>query len=516
MQKTPGILLLEGNKTYGRTLNKKRMYYKCIPNDSKQSPVLIPYELLIGFVKKFTNRYVLYTVQYEKDMENINQKYAILQDNIGEVNDLDAFIQYRIHCRNLFFSTNVFNKMIREFNFLEILNRIITRSDYQVVMCDEPVITIDPASCQDFDDGFSVVNPNRIRIHIANPALWIDTMQLWDMIPNRTTTLYLPNKKEPMLPPILSENWCSLKQTKEPRIAFTLEAEFNELGEVVHERSRLFNSSIHIHENYVYETPECFNDMTYIHLKTLAEKRANKSLDSHEVVEHWMIFMNEYCGKILANKKTGIFRTAQYISDERVIPENIHITKDMQKVIKEWGRISGKYSLWEPSLAHIGLQISDYVHITSPIRRLVDMVNQMILMNVNWNQHAQSFIDKHLTSVTLAEINRQNKESRKLQQECENVWWIAHSPDALYQIYTGMIFDILSNNNDNINGNQNEKTIVVYIETLKKMIYIKMKQFDDSLLKLYSEHVFRPYYFENEGNMYRKIRWQLVEKSREN
>jgi hypothetical protein len=30
----PGILILDGNKTYGRTPNKKRLYYKCIPFDT--------------------------------------------------------------------------------------------------------------------------------------------------------------------------------------------------------------------------------------------------------------------------------------------------------------------------------------------------------------------------------------------------------------------------------------------------------------------------------------------------
>ena len=38
----PGILILEDNKTFGRTQNKKRLYYKCIPNDKKLPVFLVP------------------------------------------------------------------------------------------------------------------------------------------------------------------------------------------------------------------------------------------------------------------------------------------------------------------------------------------------------------------------------------------------------------------------------------------------------------------------------------------
>ena len=34
----PGVLILEGNKTFGRTPNKKRLYYRCIP-DNKNYPI---------------------------------------------------------------------------------------------------------------------------------------------------------------------------------------------------------------------------------------------------------------------------------------------------------------------------------------------------------------------------------------------------------------------------------------------------------------------------------------------
>lgn len=44
-----GVLLLENNKTYGRTENKKRLLYKCIPDDKRLPAFLVPYDIKMGF-----------------------------------------------------------------------------------------------------------------------------------------------------------------------------------------------------------------------------------------------------------------------------------------------------------------------------------------------------------------------------------------------------------------------------------------------------------------------------------
>jgi len=54
-----GILLLENNKTFGRTENKKRLLYKCIPDDKHLPAFLVPYDIKIGFNKVYQNKYVI-------------------------------------------------------------------------------------------------------------------------------------------------------------------------------------------------------------------------------------------------------------------------------------------------------------------------------------------------------------------------------------------------------------------------------------------------------------------------
>ena len=40
----PGVLVISGNKTYGRKYGK--LLYKCLPDDKRLPPFLIPYEIL--------------------------------------------------------------------------------------------------------------------------------------------------------------------------------------------------------------------------------------------------------------------------------------------------------------------------------------------------------------------------------------------------------------------------------------------------------------------------------------
>ena len=45
----PGVIILDGNRTYGRTANKKRLLYKCIPDDRRLPHFLVPYDMKIDF-----------------------------------------------------------------------------------------------------------------------------------------------------------------------------------------------------------------------------------------------------------------------------------------------------------------------------------------------------------------------------------------------------------------------------------------------------------------------------------
>ena len=81
------------------------------------------------------------------------------------------------------------------------------------------IFSIDPETSKDFDDAFDIetVGPDTVRIsvYISNVSFWMDAMDLWDSFKNRISSIYLPDRKRPMLPTVLSDALCSLTQNDE-------------------------------------------------------------------------------------------------------------------------------------------------------------------------------------------------------------------------------------------------------------------------------------------------------------
>jgi hypothetical protein len=92
MEHIPGILILNDNRTYGRHKSNNRLLYRCIPNDKTLSPVLIPYNINIGFSKVLKNLYILFSTR---------EKTPTLVETIGEIDILENFYEYQLYCRHL-------------------------------------------------------------------------------------------------------------------------------------------------------------------------------------------------------------------------------------------------------------------------------------------------------------------------------------------------------------------------------------------------------------------------------
>ena len=78
------------------------------------------------------------------------------------------------------------------------------------------IFSIDPLKSRDFDDAFDIEKIDdentRISVYISNVSFWMDAMDLWESFSNRISTIYLPDRKRPMLPTVLSDALCSLTQ----------------------------------------------------------------------------------------------------------------------------------------------------------------------------------------------------------------------------------------------------------------------------------------------------------------
>lgn len=237
----PAVLIIADNKTYGREqkTEKKvgRLLYKCVPDDTRIPIFLVPYEIKhMGFSKAFQNMYVTLNYKSWTDKHPI----ATIDQMIGPVDVLDNFYEYQLYCKSLNTSIQKFNKDTAKAikdkaevhdifisNICKNYSQIEDRTDWKT-------FTIDPSTSLDYDDGFSIRKLNdgqtMLSIYIANVTVWMDSLNLWSSFSKRISTIYLPDRKRPMLPTILSDCLCSL-QSNNRRFAFVLDlyidAEFN-------------------------------------------------------------------------------------------------------------------------------------------------------------------------------------------------------------------------------------------------------------------------------------------------
>ncbi len=94
-----------------------------------------------------------------------------------------------------------------------------------------PTFTIDPTGARDYDDAISAQalpdGGTRVWVHIADVAAFVRQGSLVDReARRRATSVYVPGGVEPMLPPALSNEKCSLVPGQE-RLAVTAEMDLD-------------------------------------------------------------------------------------------------------------------------------------------------------------------------------------------------------------------------------------------------------------------------------------------------
>jgi len=120
-------------------------------------------------------------------------------------------------------------------------------------MTDQRVITIDPEGAKDHDDAIAVERDGediRLWVHIADVAAYVDIGGAIDReAARRGNSVYLPGLVDPMLPPQLSNDVCSLRPG-EDRSAVTAELVVRPDGEIP--VARFFRSTIHSRRRLTY------------------------------------------------------------------------------------------------------------------------------------------------------------------------------------------------------------------------------------------------------------------------
>ena len=453
----PGVLIIHGNKTYGRT-KKGKLLYKCIPDDCRLPPFLVPYEIKhVGFSKVFLNLYVTFSVLEWDD----KHPYGVLNKVIGSVDTLDNFYEYQLYCKSLNASIQKFQKNVSKAlerttheKFIEgIKQKYPSIEDRTIQPQYSHIFTIDSANSTDLDDGFSIYNLDndvqKISIYISNVSIWMDILNIWDSFSRRISTIYLPDKKRPMLPTILSDCLCSLLSNV-TRIAFYMDIY------VQHETVidiQYGNAFIKVSNNYQYEHPKLLNNRDYIQLLSVSQelnktyKYTNSVKNSHDLVSYLMIFMNCHCANKLLEHNTGIFRST-ILKTKFNVPTNV--PEEVATFITIWSNSFGQYidksSIDTTSTRHDLLNMDAYIHITSPIRRLVDLLNMIKFQETTkittFSEKAHLFYDNWLKELDY--INTTMRSIRKIQTDCNLLELCYNNPSVIETEYNGYVFDKIS------------------------------------------------------------------------
>lgn len=267
-------------------------------------------------------------------------------------------------------------------------------------------MTIDGASTLDFDDALTVEKQDEnflVGIHISDVAHYVRPEDpLFMEALQRGTSIYFPEGQIPMLPRHLSQGICSLIQG-ELRAALSFMILLSPDAEVL--RMRIYPTVIKVARRLTYDEADTMitSDPELVILNDLRMKLRNKRLDngalllpfpdvnihihdgskihvsladtdtpSRTLVSEMMILANTEAARYVSDRMTpGLFRS-QKPPRKRVVygmDTDLYLNSKQRKMLS-------RGELLIAAKPHSGLGVNQYTTITSPIRRLLDLVMQ--------------------------------------------------------------------------------------------------------------------------------------------
>ncbi len=246
------------------------------------------------------------------------------------------------------------------------LSEVITREEMKKRKDFRDILTftIDPVDAKDFDDAISIRNLDNgnyeIGVHIADVSHFVKPDSILDKSAyERATSVYLPDRVNPMLPERISNELCSLRPN-EDKYTFSVVFQITNRGEIKHKW--IGRTIIHSDHRFSYEDVQTIietqdgthykailllNDLAKQFRKVRFDEGAinfssqevrftldengkpigivvKESKDAHKLIEEFMLLANktvaEYVSKIKINQEPVPF------------PYRIHDTPDEEKL----------------------------------------------------------------------------------------------------------------------------------------------------------------------------------------
>ena len=377
-----------------------------------------------------------------------------------------------------------------------------------------PFVTIDPENCKDMDDavcceqtesGYTLYVAIADVSHYVKPGSEIDREAY-----KRGTSAYLGDGVYPMLPPVLSENICSLKPN-EDRLALIYTIHLDHAGKlidysldkgVINSKYKLsYPVAQKIHEEKEYEHIKKGDikhniDLLYeVTDKLKANRKENYpiDLDSHEptfmfdetktsvlkvmdtsdqtaksVIEESMLIANHVAGQFAKKNGLGmLYRVHEIPSDERlagyqmvlddlgvdyiVANNNLTISDLADKIsthplskylTSRLLRTFPKAHYASLDIGHFGLNMENYTHSTSPIRRYPDLLLHRAISdhfeNPGFRRYSKDELDQMGGDLSLRE-----KEADYASRESNSLLEALYATPLIGSVVEATVYDVL-------------------------------------------------------------------------
>jgi len=282
------------------------------------------------------------------------------------------------------------------------------------------ICNIDPPNCRDIDDVISY-SKNRIGIHITDFIYVINLLDKDLINQNRFSTVYSYDKPYGIIPDIIIDNFLSLTP-KNKRYVWSIYlninndnniSEYEIIPEIINNQVSYTYDDIDIGLQFQRISEFCYAIGKDQYPNVFAAYEDHLS-NSHYIVSLLMTIANHIIGNLLNEDKDSIYRVCEEDS-------------------------IASYKKNDNTNKHSNINIYDYTHFTSPIRRFPDQYTHSRLYNYFFDDQLIKF------DIKLEEINQSLYEVKMLNNQFKLLSLIKTGFDT----YNCKLYGLNYNNVDN-------------------------------------------------------------------
>ena len=338
-------------------------------------------------------------------------------------------------------------------------------------LTDLDIMTADSGGARDFDDAVSIRDVGdhiELGVHIADVAGLLEPDSPLDIeARQRTTSLYMPDRRVPMLPEILSEECLSLK-ADEVRPAFSLLIQLTPEGEVID--YEFMPSLIQVRHQLSYQEVDAGveTNLTLSRMFRLSKQLKQRRLDAgalvlplpklnvfitpegeigvsltiwenpgRSMIGEFMILANHLAADFLTKNGAPCLYRSQNSPSQRLIEGDTNCA-DLLPCLQQ-RRFLNRVSWGTEALRHSGMGLETYTNLTSPLRRYIDLIIQRQVRSLVAT--GKPLYDAETLSAMLSEVNDMLRKAMLVMNIRRRYWLQMYLNGAGKRDYEALVLD---------------------------------------------------------------------------